>query len=262
MEGDVIVLDCNLKDIGRDTHICPIKINAHAHKDDELVYYISGEGLTRIWDTDYPYSGSMFAFYPAGTQHDGIKLGPCDVIWLQFSFCIDGINLKEGLFSDPHGKLLSLMKKLKILSLEKSKYSDKFTEICLAKTIVTASELQNVSDYVNSDINCQKVLDNIDDNNTSHVDFVKLAAENGYSYDRFRHLFKEHFGFSPYSYLMSTRINHAKQLLTKSSLRITEIAYSCGFNSSSQFANLFKKYTNNTPIEYRNKYKNVPQQNI
>ena len=46
---------------------------------------------------------------------------------------------------------------------------------------------------------------------------------------------------------------HAKRLLKNSNLNITDIAFDCGFNSSSQFTNIFKKYVSLTPKEYRNK---------
>ncbi|MBE6727660.1 MAG: helix-turn-helix transcriptional regulator [Ruminococcaceae bacterium] len=40
-------------------------------------------------------------------------------------------------------------------------------------------------------------------------------------------------------------------------LTITIIAFDCGFNSSSQFTNIFKKYTGFTPKDYRTSKNNV-----
>jgi AraC family transcriptional regulator len=63
----------------------------------------------------------------------------------------------------------------------------------------------------------------------------------------------EQFGVSPYAYLINQRIEHAKRLLKNSDSSITDIAFDCGFNSSSQFTNIFKKYVLLTPKEYQNK---------
>ncbi|KAB2929752.1 MAG: AraC family transcriptional regulator [Chlorobi bacterium] len=49
-------------------------------------------------------------------------------------------------------------------------------------------------------------------------------------------------------------INRAKKLLTESNLNNAEIAYELGFEYPNYFAKLFKKHTQLTPKEYRNKF--------
>ena len=105
--------------------------------------------------------------------------------------------------------------------------------------------------FSKNEIDWQRILYYIDTNIHNDIDFTKLAEDNNYSYDRFSHLFKEHFGLSLYTYLTRQRIEHAKLLLKSSNLSLTVVAFDCGFNSSSQFSNIFKKYTNMTPKEYR-----------
>jgi AraC family L-rhamnose operon regulatory protein RhaS len=48
----------------------------------------------------------------------------------------------------------------------------------------------------------------------------------------------------------------AKMLLDKTNLSITEIAFSCGFNTSQYFATCFRKRFRCTPNDYRQR--NVP----
>lgn len=249
------MFDCFLKCIYREKHTIPIKINTHTHHYDELTYYISGNGTTQIEKTVHPYKGGTFAFYRAETVHDEINPEPCDTIWTHFKFHIDGITLKEGLFEDPHGELLPCLQKLRRVSFEQRKYRQKLTESCLAQTIITAAKLQQRETFFHTEINWQKILDYIDENSSGEIDFAALAARNHYSYDRFRHLFREHFGISPHSYLTNQRIEHAKRLLKNSAFSLTDIAYDCGFNNSSQFSNVFKKYMGITPGEYRAKEK-------
>ena len=245
------MIDCKLKQIHRVKHSIPIKINTQTHKYDELVYFISGNGTTQINDKTFSYQGGNFAFYKMGTPHNEYDPLPCDIIWLHFSFCIDGIDLKEGLFFDGNGKLLSVLQKLRNLSLEQKTLNSKLVEVYLAEAILTAYDCQNKTEDLGGRTNWEQILNYIDSNINKQINFCSLAQSNHYSYDRFRHLFAEKFGKSPYAYLTEQRINLAKRLLKNSDLNITDIAFDCGFNSSSQFTNIFKKYMGVTPKEYK-----------
>ena len=245
------MIDCRLKQIHREKHSIPIKINTQTHKSDELVYFISGRGTTQINDRTFTYKSGDFAFYKMGTPHNEYDPNPCDIIWLHFSFDINGIDLKEGLFCDNGGKLLSVLQKLRRLSLEQNQNNDKLIEVYLAEAIITAFECQNKPADFSGRTNWEQILNYIDSNINKPIDFVALSKSNHYSYDRFRHLFAKRFGKSPYAYLTEQRIEHAKRLLKNSNLNITDIAFDCGFNSSSQFTNIFKKYIGATPKEYK-----------
>ena len=65
-------------------------------------------------------------------------------------------------------------------------------------------------------------------NLSEDVDFRKLAADIGYSYDRFRHLFTETIGQSPKQYLLAARFEEAKRLLRNTDGKISGIAADCG----------------------------------
>lgn len=56
---------------------------------------------------------------------------------------------------------------------------------------------------------------------------------------------------SPYQYLISYRINHAKRLLHNTNLSIQEIAYASGFNNVPSFIQMLKKHTNLSPKKFR-----------
>jgi len=101
------VINCEVRQIYRVKHSISIEIKTQKHKYDELVYFISGCGTTNINGKTFNYKAGDFAFYKAGTPHNEYDPVPCDIIWLHFSFLIDGIALIEGLFSDSDGKLLS-----------------------------------------------------------------------------------------------------------------------------------------------------------
>ena len=67
----------------------------------------------------------------------------------------------------------------------------------------------------------------------------------------FSKLFKESTGFSPYDYLLTIRLDKAKELLQKTDDSVQNIAFKTGFNSASNFIYFFKKATGLSPLKFR-----------
>lgn len=78
-----------------------------------------------------------------------------------------------------------------------------------------------------------------------------IAAQLGLSYSWFRRTFKDYTGVSPAQYQIQLRLIRAKELLSQTSLNITEIAYQLHFENGGQFSTFFKKREGLTPKEYR-----------
>lgn len=66
-------------------------------------------------------------------------------------------------------------------------------------------------------------------------------------------MFHKTLGRSPIDYLNTYRIEVGVNLLTTTAKSVTDIAFACGFTSSSYFAEEFRKVKGCTPMEYRNK---------
>ena len=64
-------------------------------------------------------------------------------------------------------------------------------------------------------------------------------------------VFKKHTGFSPYEFMIITRINNAKHLLKTTDMLIKEVAFSVGFNSEVNFTNLFTARVGLSPQKFR-----------
>ncbi len=67
-------------------------------------------------------------------------------------------------------------------------------------------------------------------------------------------LFNKSLKQSPNVYLTTYRIQKSCELLRDTHLTISEIAISCGFNNSSYFTQVFRKFTTYTPKTYRSLY--------
>ena len=58
-------------------------------------------------------------------------------------------------------------------------------------------------------------------------------------------------------YLNERRIEEGKDLLVSTDMNIADIALSIGYSNQNYFNTVFKKKENITPLEFRNKYKNI-----
>lgn len=70
-------------------------------------------------------------------------------------------------------------------------------------------------------------------------------------------LFKKYMGCTIFDYLTNYRLIKSQELLSSTQLSISDIAFECGFGSSSYFIDKFKKKVGYTPHSYRQKLKNL-----
>jgi len=78
-----------------------------------------------------------------------------------------------------------------------------------------------------------------------------LAFFSGLSLSSFKRKFNELYGMSPTKYIIGKRLEKAKNLLIESDTRISEIAYSCGFNDTGYFSKSFIRAFQYSPSNYR-----------
>jgi AraC family transcriptional regulator len=80
---------------------------------------------------------------------------------------------------------------------------------------------------------------------------AEIAQHLGVRPTSFCRAFKQSMGLSPHQYLLSHRINCAKEMMRDQDRSLTAIALDCGFSSSSQFSVAFKRIVGTPPREYR-----------
>jgi len=101
----------------------------------------------------------------------------------------------------------------------------------------------------------QKVLEYILQNYENDINLDSLARVFSIHKVHLARTFKEETGESAYDVILSLRLEKAKQLLADSTLTVTEIIESTGFNNSQNFYVHFKKLTGSSPLDYRNALK-------
>ena len=95
------------------------------------------------------------------------------------------------------------------------------------------------------------ILDLIESDLSEDLSLKVLANAAGLSEYHFLRLFKQSTGLTPHQYVISQRIERAKELLQKTQMTITEIAYLLGFSTPAHFTHHFRRKTGITPREMR-----------
>jgi len=95
----------------------------------------------------------------------------------------------------------------------------------------------------------------IDSNYEKELSLSSISSYVFLSESYFSHKFKSEFNISPKKYILNVRINAAKELLSKTDQKISDIAKEVGFSSQQRFNDIFNQAENTTPLNYRKQEK-------
>jgi len=101
-----------------------------------------------------------------------------------------------------------------------------------------------------------KIRQYLDTGFTKPLNLSDLAAISGLTPPYICEQFKHYYLKSPLQYIINIRMNYARHLLEKSSLKIMEIAFKCGYQSTYHFSRMFKRYFRTSARGYRLYFKN------
>jgi AraC-like DNA-binding protein len=109
---------------------------------------------------------------------------------------------------------------------------------------VTAEELANLA-------HLRRARDLMDREYSRPLDVAALARAALMSTAHFSRQFRAAYGETPYSYLMTRRIERAKALLRRGDLSVTEVCFAVGCTSLGSFSARFTELVGQTPTAYR-----------
>ncbi|TGD10078.1 helix-turn-helix transcriptional regulator [Brevibacterium sp. S111] len=98
----------------------------------------------------------------------------------------------------------------------------------------------------------RRVRDRIDREFDRPLSVEALALGEHMSAGHLSRQFKAAYGESPYSYLMTRRIERAMALIRREDLSITDICFTVGFSSLGTFSTRFSELVGLSPSQYRN----------
>lgn len=227
------------------------RCTAQSHKHDcyELILYINAVGMAIIDGQEYPFSPGTLALVPPETSHSDRYDLPSHVFCIGFfSDTVIPVTVLQTVgdeFSSVFAQINREWSRGDTSGIRIIGYLTEILVLRLLRLIQPPDEADGIDQRI------QYTAQYIRSNFSENMDFRKLAADIGYSYDHFRHLFTKTIGQSPKQYLLAARFQEAKRMLRNSDSKISVIATECGFRQSAPFVAAFRKSTGMTPTEYR-----------
>lgn len=238
----------------------------HYHKNCyEFTFVTNGAISFTVNDVNYELSGNdVFMTFPDEIHSTNLlPLSVGEIIWLQFDmsdtqqflylneeaiqdFIYNLKNLNSHLIKTGSAKLLSFIQKAFELSQNES---DRYR--CANYITLTFYELMSLSNKISAPTtpDIEQVLAFIKTNLNSEISLDNLARICCLSTSQFKQKFKAQMGISPRHYINYKKIQLSKKMLLEG-ISITNIAMSLGFNTSSYFTVVFKRYNACSPSEY------------
>ncbi|SJZ67565.1 Ligand-binding sensor domain-containing protein [Pilibacter termitis] len=160
-------------------------------------------------------------------------------------------------------------------NLELCKAREKIPQVSIEKVHSSISLLQTIGEYYSKDearekikftakkktVNSnhesiQKVTNYIEKNITRKITLNEVADHVYFSPHYLSKLFKKELGSNFISYVNEQKMKQAQALLIETNFTIEQIARNLGYSQTSYFCKIFHDITNDTPTQFRNKYKN------
>lgn len=245
--------------------IDPLTLHFHENAF-EFIFITEGVFSFQASGEDYRVNGGdIFVSFPNeihSTNQIPLSLG--EIFWFQLnissvqnllflsnsaaSHLIEQLNTIKNHVNKPHypKEMRLLLKKAFALTKDPgSKYLISSYLVLFLNLLIDNS--QESSSSLTSDI--EKAIDYVLENFKQDISLETLADHCHLSISQFKQKFKTQMGISPRCFINLQKIEYAKTLLLEGKSK-TDIAMLAGFNSSSYFSAVFKKYTSFTPSEY------------
>lgn len=244
---------------GTDMHT----IRPHGRSDYHILYIWKGE--THVWHGKHMHilkDGMMTLYRPREAQRYTHLGNPqTEVFWLHFS----GTGAEElvGKAGFSQEKILeagvsgeareTLMRMIREIQLRPEGY-EMYTAGLLMTFLASAARMTVRKESEESARRHEQiglVVDLMHERFRENFTVGQLAAMCSLSEYHFIHCFKEFTGQSPHAYHISLRIEKAKELMSMTTMSISEAAFAVGYANPLYFSRLFRQYTGLSPTQFR-----------
>ena len=258
IRGTARLLNAARAQFGGDWHSVP-----HTHNHAELFYIIGGQGQFRIEEQLYPVDTNHLVIINPNVPHTEVSLNAQPLEYIVLG--IDGIELSISDNSDgkfcilDHFESVEASTCLRNILREMEQRQPGYEDICQAYMEILIIRLMrstglSMPTEPQSPVGhrqCAAVRRYIDLHFKEALTLDSLAEEAHMNKFHLSHTFKQEYGVSPISYMISRRIDESKYLLAETDLSMSQIAQLLGFSSLSYFSQVFRRTQMMSPMEYR-----------
>jgi AraC family transcriptional regulator of arabinose operon len=237
----------------------------NGRNDYQIIYIAKGKCLCKIKDSeDVIQEGNIILFKPNEPQYYTYSYtDSTETYWIHFTgYGVTEYLEKLGLLTNTvhyigiNNKVIELFK---LICNELQVKNFAYTHIAAAYLYeilgsFSRSLLQsNKSKTLIHDDIFQTVIQLIHSKYCENLPVSYYANKCNLSLYRFIHKFKQYTGMSPLEYITNLRLNIAKDLLSSSSLSISEVSIIVGYENPLYFSRIFKKTHGLSPSSFKDK---------
>ena len=239
--------------------------NVHMHDFSELILCTGGLGKTTIYNSDYDiFPGDLIVHNP-NTPHcetsnpkdplNFLFIGVTDfqLFKRDMNILIDRSSCPVIKTENNRDQLESLFTEIVRETILGKAY---YKEIAEALSISILTIVMRLTDSKKEEIpgissHSMRIKEYIDNNYTEDFKLSELSSALYISQTYISHIFKSDMGISPMQYMVKKRIALAKELLTTSSMSVSEISARCGYDDPVYFSQVFKRVVGSSPKQFR-----------
>lgn len=261
-------------------------LQEHSHEFLEIVYICSGSGIHTINSREYKVTKGDLFFINYKVAHTFLPVSE-DFRWINCLFLPEILDeslihsenardlLQQLLFKPFFDQYADFLFDINLMNRQREfnyifedmlkEYEKKgngyrlilksYLMVLLSKIFRLASEKDSSQQGGKEREVINKVLDYLQRNYAKAMRLEDVARQTLLSPTYFAAVFKNATGQSLFEYIHKIRVEEACKLITETEGSITEIMLEVGYSDSKFFYQIFKRYTNMTPGEYRKREK-------
>lgn len=229
-------------------------IHYHVHDSPEIVYYISGSGSTTINNCTFNYERGMISFIDSEVAHCEYCKEDTELICISFTCRNKDLLPSPGIYNDKTGEILLLLNRISKEMENRELGFRSVNNLSVEMLLILLMRCGPKCEVPGEDMHGRNIassLSYICNNYSENIDFAVLSASLGYSYDRFRHIFRAQYGSTPKQFLDRQRVFQAAFMLRSGNDTVESIARKVGFSGSEQLTYYFRSIKGTTPGDYR-----------
>ena len=243
----------------------------HWHNETELMYVRKGHFLLSINGKEYTLKEGDLCYIAEGALHGGIPqdciyeclvfdsnslLHHMDLVQNYLNDIENGSHFIQPVFTAKQPGILKCASRMFAAAQSEKRGWELLALAGLYDFYGTVIQ-QNYREDSSADANTSQrvrqiktALEYIEQNYNKPITLETLAHISGLSAKYFCRYFRNILNRTPIDYLNYYRMERASLLLEEGKLSVTDVAYACGYNDSSYFVRIFKKYKGTTPNQY------------
>ncbi|MGM0898010.1 MAG: AraC family transcriptional regulator [Bacillota bacterium] len=239
---------------------CALHIPLHRHQQmAELLWVESGELELTVAGERRTVRPGALVLIPAG-EWCALSFPPCaEQRWrkLLVTHAAGSVNDKICISYCAHPDFLaSLFEELARNMEQTAAASSRKAQLLLDWLWVSVTQSEAVAEFPPNGSKMKRIVHKMEE--TCHLPFSlgETAETEGLSKFHFSRQFKEICGQTPLQFVISCRMDRAKELLLTTQQAVADIARICGYKSATQFHAAFTRHMGSTPKRFREQQQN------